>query len=352
MTKADPLSLLEKGNSYCYSKKKDNNLDYTCLKKDTILQLVNIYNTTFCENNQEFCLENKIINTKNRDIKEIYKELKQKLSKYNKLYNVEQYWQKINEFSKIFINNDFFHITKMPTEWCDTISDWRSDRIDAPWLSNYDIDDVIIKYEHKYNKFKFLGSTPIDFRRKRHGTCTLDLFSNSDKSWLTFNKNNKLKYCDFNPSMYKDKTHFGIVFNTDNFDGPGKHWMGLYFCIELTNPCILFFDSAVTYPDIHPEVRGFIKNIEETYPSLNFIKKYNTTKHQTSNSECGMYSIYFILTMLDAEFHKKRSYTAIKFFDKYFNNTNITIPDKVMILYRTKLFDASVCKKIHLNNIL
>ena len=113
MTTSDPLSLLENGNSYCYSKKKDNNLDYTCLKKDTILQLVNIYNTTFCDNNQEFCLENKVINVKNRNIKEIYKELKQKLSKYNKLYNVEQYWQKINEFSKIFINNDFFHITKI-----------------------------------------------------------------------------------------------------------------------------------------------------------------------------------------------------------------------------------------------
>ena len=40
------LSLLEKGNSYCYSK-TNNNLDYTCLKKDTILQLVNIYNTHF-----------------------------------------------------------------------------------------------------------------------------------------------------------------------------------------------------------------------------------------------------------------------------------------------------------------
>ena len=64
MVTSDPLSLLEKGNSYCYSKKKDNNLDYTCLKKDTILQLVNIYNTTFCENNQDFCLENKIIQVK------------------------------------------------------------------------------------------------------------------------------------------------------------------------------------------------------------------------------------------------------------------------------------------------
>ena len=62
------------------------------------------------------------------------------------------------------------------------------------------------------------------------------------------------------------------------------------------------------------------------------------------------HSLYFILTMLDAEFHKNKNYSALGFFDKYFNNTT-TIPDKVMVLYRTKLFDAAVCKKIHLNNI-
>ena len=350
MSENNPLSLLEKGNSYCHNKNINKDLNYSCLKKDTILELVNIYNTTFCENNQDFCLENKIIQVKNRDIKDIYYELKKKLSKYNKLYNVEQYWQKIDEFSKIFINNNYFHITKMPTEWCETIRDWRNDIIDAPWLSNYDIDDVIIKYEYKYPKFKFLGSTPIDFRRKRYGSCTLDLFSNSDKSWLIFNNNPKIKYCNFDPNMYPNKTHFGIVFNTDNFDGPGKHWMSLYFCIEPTNPCILFFDSAVTYSNLHPEVRGFINNIKKTYPDLNFTVKYNTTKHQTSNSECGMYAIYFILTMLDAEFHENKKYTALNFFNKYFNS-NTTIPDKIMILYRTKLFDASVCKKIQLNNI-
>ena len=156
----------------------------------------------------------------------------------------------------------------MPTEWCETIRDWRNDIIDAPWLSNYDIDDVIIKYEYKYPKFKFLGSTPIDFRRKRLGSCTLDLFS-PDKSWLTYNNNTKVKYCNFNPNIYENKTHLHY-FTTDNFDGPGKHWMSLYFCIEPTNPCILFFYPAVTYSNLHPEIRGFINNIK-TYPDLNLL---------------------------------------------------------------------------------
>jgi len=333
MSANDPLSLLEKGNSYCYNKKTKKGLDYTCLKKDTILQLVNIYNTTFCENNQDFCLENKIIHIKNRNIKEIYNELKTKLSKYNKLYNVEQYWQKINEFSKIFINNNYFHITKMPTEWCETIRDWRSDTIDAPWLSNYDIDDVIIKYEYKYPKFKFLGSTPIDFRKTKMGSCVLNIFTPDSKKskWLKYKKNSD--YCDFNPIAYSGKNIYGIVFNTDIHTGGGRHWMALYINVEKS--IILFFDSAVTYKHLHPEIKSFIDNIKEQYPNKNFTFKYNTIQHQQSNSECGMYSIYFILTMLDAD---QNNFSSLKAFDIYFNNSGKTVTDKLMVLYRTKLF--------------
>ena len=80
MNENNPLNLLEKPNSYCYNKNKKNKLKYTCLTEDIILQLVNIYNTTFCENNQKFCLENKIITVKNRKIKDIYYELKKKLT--------------------------------------------------------------------------------------------------------------------------------------------------------------------------------------------------------------------------------------------------------------------------------
>ena len=35
----------------------------------------------------------------------------------------------------------------MPTEWCSNITKWRESLIDAPWLSNYDIDNIIEQYE-------------------------------------------------------------------------------------------------------------------------------------------------------------------------------------------------------------
>ena len=54
----------------------------------------------------------------------------------------------------------------MPYEWCNDIKQWRVSLIEAPWLSNYDIDSIIEQYENKYDSFKFLGSSPIDFRKR------------------------------------------------------------------------------------------------------------------------------------------------------------------------------------------
>ena len=75
--------------------------------------------------------------------------------------------------------------------------------------------------------------------------------------------------------------------------------MSMY--INTKTKVILFFDSAVTYAHLHPEIKKFIENIKKQYKNINFTFKYNNIQHQQSNSECGMYSIYFILTMLDAD---------------------------------------------------
>ena len=68
-----------------------------------------------------------------------------------------------------------------------------------------------------------------------------------------------------------------------------------------------------------------------------FTFKYNTVTHQQTNSECGMYSIYFILTMIDADYTK--GYSSLDIFDKYFNHKKRKISDNLMLLYRTELFN-------------
>ena len=326
MIEVDPLNDFNKyQRKYCNPNNK-NKLSFTCFSEEDIKELVTIYNSDIAKSSKE------TITIKNKSILEIYNELKKKLQTYKSSYNKEFCWLKLREFKNKFINSDNLFIPEMPTEWCSQLKDWRESRIDAPWLSNFDIDEIIEQYETKYKSFKFLGSTPIDFQRKKYNSCILEVF-NDDRSkskWLTFDHNKS--YCSFNPNAF-NKNSYGIVFNTDNHDGGGKHWMGLYINVKMG--VILFFDSAVTYVNVHPEIRLFVKNCEQQFKKkFNF--KYNTVQHQQSNSECGMYSIYFILTMLDAD--ESNKYNSIQIFDKFFNDSEKRITDKLMVLYRTKLF--------------
>lgn len=334
----DPLKSLTK-ISKCNLKYNKDVPDYTCFDKETLYKLVVTYNQVFCNAKSQRCWILKKIplkdeNGKKYSQKELYNMLKQKLTKYKKQYKDESFWFKIKEFKNVLKNKEDLFATKMPTEWCRDIELWRKQHIDAPWLSNFDIDNVLEQYELKYSNFKFLGSNPIDFSNKFLGgvpMCVLDIFSNN-KSWLTANTNSNK--CSFNPKIYKDKTCYGLVLNTDNHKGSGKHWMGLYF--NLDKRVILFFDSACTFPDLHDEVRAFIKDIQNQYKHINFKVKHNTVQHQQSNSECGMYSIYFILSMVDAD--NTTGYSSIKIFDEYFNNKDKIIEDQLMLDYRFKLF--------------
>lgn len=342
----DPLKKIQPTNRlYCNINNK-NSLSFTCFSKDDILELVTIYNSSIAniyngkrikrKNNkkEEYPIINVKQNNKEKNIKTIYDELKKHLVKYKGTNTKEYCWLKLSEFKQKFVNSDNLFIPEMPTEWCQDIKEWRQSQIDAPWLSNFDIDGIIEQYEFKYKNFKFLGSTPIDFRQKKYGSCILNIFNEDDQKSKWLKNNSKEEYCNYNPTGYKNKNIFGIVFNTDKHSGGGKHWMALY--INVNKKIILFFDSAVTYAHLHPEIKSFVENIKNQYKNKNFTFKYNNIQHQQSNSECGMYSIYFILTMLDADESKK--YNSLQMFDTYFNSSQKTITDKLMVLYRTKLF--------------
>ncbi len=145
------------------------------------------------------------------------------------------------------------------------------------WLSTIDINQVLYQYEEKYPDFKFLGAVPIDF-------ADLDYlpFKNLNLDELTSNKINKI----------------GVIFNTDNSKQKGKHWISL-FC-DFSNAQIYFSDSMGIRPP--REVNEFIKLLEnyikKKNPNVNIDIRYNKTQHQKGNSECGVYSINFILRLL------------------------------------------------------
>lgn len=146
------------------------------------------------------------------------------------------------------------------------------------WLSTYDIDDAMRQYEKIYPDYKFFGAVPMDFAK------LYDLeISNPD-------------YADY---YKKGKKRLGLVLNLDDHDQSGSHWVSLF--TDLEKGCIYYFDSVGVKPE--PRVRALMRKQAEFMKSmgknLDDIKiDYNKVQHQKKNTECGVYSINFLVRML------------------------------------------------------
>ena len=92
----------------------------------------------------------------------------------------------------------------------------------------------------------------------------------------------------------------GFIFNLDRSGESGSHWVSLFSDLEKNR--IYFFDSVGDHP--MREVVTLMDRIEEFCKKNNNIpidRQYNKKKHQHGNSECGVYSVSFILRLLDGE---------------------------------------------------
>ena len=156
-----------------------------------------------------------------------------------------------------------------------------------------------------YPEFQLHGPTAIDFKLKEGNIC-------KDDDLCKFNLKNHLN---------NKETKLGFVFNLDEHWKSGSHWVALY--IDLVDKHVYYFDSA---GDRCPT------RIKKIYHKLNsnndfkFSSNYGI-RHQKGKTECGIYVIYFILTML-----KKNNY-------KLFNDRKNLIPDIQMENHRHKYFN-------------
>lgn len=179
------------------------------------------------------------------------------------------------------------------------------------WLSNFDISKVMKQYENFYNDFVFIGPTPIDFDKRLY------------ESRCVWND-----LCNFNLNQYlgRDKKKIGIIFNTDPHDKSGAHWISLY--IDLDKKIIFFFDS--NGDKVPKEIIELIKRIKKQAGKLNIKLKYDNNEgieHQLKNTECGIYSLYFITSLLTGV-------RSSSYFKKYI------IRDNVMEKYRKIFFNT------------
>ena len=115
----------------------------------------------------------------------------------------------------------------------------------------------------------------------------------------------------------RGKNKIAIVFNLDRHDQPGSHWVSLF--INLECKYIFYFDSA---GNPIPEEIKVLK--------YRLIKEAMEMHMQMCDSECGMYSLFFIIKMLDEKMNLKKK---IDLFQKK------RIPDKYVERLRKRYFN-------------
>jgi hypothetical protein len=181
------------------------------------------------------------------------------------------------------------HVPKQPNMWKSN---------PYTWLTNFDILNVMVQYEKKYPKFKFFGVFPIDFAEKYGMSQCISV-----------------EICNVLLSKFKRFSQFGIIFNLDKHYQSGSHWVSVFFNTDKTmsNYGFYFFDS--TSSKIPAEILNFAKSIKKQIKDPSFRIHQNIVQKQFKNSECGMFSLNFIIELL-----KNRPFIDIvndKFYDEH-----------------------------------
>jgi hypothetical protein len=266
-----------------------NELSFTCFTKNGLHKIKNIWNKKHPER--------KITSNLPRNI---WRSLQFVL---NKSCNRESCWLK-HKCIKENIDletRDYTFAPDAPEEWKENPNEW---------LTSIDILEVMKQYEKTYKCFDFIGPSPIDYdKHVAYGECVWE------------------ELCEFNleKSISEGKTKIGIVFNLDTHKKPGSHWVALF--INTKKGEIYYLDS---YGEKIPrQINKFSNKIKKQSLKLGNKKEYklivNKRRHQFSESECGMYSLYFIIQML-------KGYSFNKFLKK-------RIRDKYMIKLRKIYFN-------------
>lgn len=242
----------------------------SCIQLDVLIDLVNAYNLEYSNNKIKLYGHYEILDPI-RYKKYLIHQLKNKLNdKSQKTWGNLSFVRKMKDIYREKLQKDTFRPTGPTGKW--------------EWLNTLHIDDVMEQYENKYPDFKYLGTVPIDFDNfERFG----------------------IKNLNYSKLINEGKVKYGIVFNLDEHDQPGSHWVALYADVKKGE--VYFFDSYGTVPDTR--IRKLMRRLarfSQTGMGNKVLKiDYNKKQHQYENSECGVYSINFIVRMLRGDSFKQ-----------------------------------------------
>lgn len=267
--------------------KKDKNFT-TCYSKGSLIKIAKEWNRTHHSDIP--------IKFENQSKQIIWEQIQTKMSK---VCGKDEYCWKKQDFIKKLKDTEIELYTFKP----EYPKEWVANKY--TWLNTYDIYFVMKQYEKKYDDFMFLGPIPSDCPTKIH--CEL---SNLDLI--------KLK---------KQGIHkIGIIYNLDKSYQDGSHWVAVY--IDNKHNEINYYDSygSLTIPLINKFIEKIVNHFNKN--NINPTVIYNDKRHQYGGSECGMFSMNFILERL----HGTSMYDISK----------MKIPDEKMNHLRKLLYNTKV----------
>jgi len=146
------------------------------------------------------------------------------------------------------------------------------------WLSNTDINNILKRYTGKssHKKYKHLGTVPVDFETVK-------------------NPNWHVSVADVARAVQSGYQRLSMVINMDPSWKSGSHWVALY--VSVPDRSIEYFNSTGRTP---PKcVSSFMRGIRSILPGLSI--KINRIQHQFADTECGMYSVIYIIKRLNGK---------------------------------------------------
>jgi hypothetical protein len=263
----------------CQLKNNKNKQFKSCYSKDSLIKIAEIWN----KNNTL-----KQIKIVNKSRQYLWEQIQQNL---NFVCKKNEFCWKKQDFIKKLKDIDIEMYTfkpQYPKEWI---------KNNTTWLNSSDIYYVMKQYEKANDDFIFLGPIPADCPTKIK--CEL---SNLDLNNMKKNNINKV----------------GIIYNLDVSTGQGTHWVAMF--IDNKKNQINYYDSYGSKPT--QLIHNFIKSLVDKHNSEVI---YNDKRHQYGHSECGMFSMNFILERL----HGSSMYDI----------SQMDIPDKKMIYLRQLLYN-------------
>lgn len=257
----------------------------SCLTPDALKLLVNAWNAEFPEQQINYV----------EPLSSVWEQLRAHIIKHIPLESGEHAWleqpwvHKALTAEKAEKIKETLYRPEAPDEW----------KADPHfWLSNDEINGALRQYEIKYPAFKYYGAMPIDFDLKTvTGSCMINSLCQINLAELLKKRN---PAADF----------IGMVFNLDKHYQQGSHWVSLF--VNIPKCEINYWDSFGMEPP--EEVVTLIKKLKEQGNKLKikFKVQINKREHQLNETECGVYSINFIVEQLEGKSFRAVCNTIIR----------------------------------------